>query len=106
MLYYLTVTDAAKYQSHYVQTQAAKGVPPDSREVKYQMQAFHGAVCRHHGVESNQVKATDGWLQGILKRHKIQNADDRGEKMSADPNAAQRFVSGFKRMLSEEEPGA
>ena len=98
-----TVLYAEKYLSHYVQRQAAKGVPLDSREVKHRMQEFHSAVCRRHGVESIPVKASDGWLQGFLKRNKIRSADVRGEKMSADPAAAQEFVSGFKRMMSEEE---
>ena len=77
---------AEKYPSHYELRQAAMGVVVDSWEVKHQMQVFLSAACHHQDVDSRAVKA-------FLKHYKIRSADIHGEKMSADPEAIQEFVS-------------
>lgn len=49
-------------------------------------------------------KASNGWLRNFKSRHGVRELDLSGEKLSADPNAAEQFIETFKVVTESYDP--
>lgn len=53
---------------------------------------------------SSSFKASNGWLRNFKFRHGIRELDLSGEKLSADPKAAENFIEKFKNLADSYDP--
>ena len=52
-------------------------------------------------VGNSNFKPSRGWRWRFCKRHGIRELSLQGEKLSADKDAADKFITGFKKVYEE-----
>ena len=90
-----------RYLSLWINRKEAEGVGLDKKRIQDQAMIFYRGVCAKHGIPVGNFMASNGWLQGFLRRKNIRNMKLTGESHSADDVAAKEFPGILKTLMEE-----